>query len=536
MTIRPRRLVAAIAWSVLAVLAALGLAVRFQLPPVPVSEWDSWGWLSPALSWVGGTGFHEEYEREWLYGAFLAGSLRLTGSFAGYVVLQQCLGVLAAVFAFATWRTWMSLFPPSLRFDAIASVAGLAAATFLLFSPLALVLELSIRPEAVLACVAFAQLLCVTLFLKFRWHTPRTGLTIPFGSLAVALAYALCVLKPNWLLAMFATTLPVWAGVFGRQPSRFLPAAAGIALAVFLVWLPGKILFLRDGKPRVVLPMTLFTIHADVICRSMEAERTDPDTSADRRAFLDLFVPELRHEMERSLAGNVTYKRLGFDPDFLMYRSTIFPMVSKTLALEKPALAAFCRNEFLHAVVRHPGDYARKVLVQMGWFLVPDDGTFFRKRIELDKLHGASLATLPETLKLPVKENTRDVFASLRASSLAAQAAPLQLAPALPVRDLLRAFARSAPWILAAGLISTALSLALPSLAPFRLAALSSLVILGAPFGNALTVALVHSLDNARYRGSYGPLLLFSLLALSVLTLTLAARSLRHLTGNPSPP
>ena len=62
-----------------------------------ISEWDSWGWLNPALSWLGGAGFREQFEREWLYGAFLAACLRITGSFSGYIVIQQALGLLAGV-------------------------------------------------------------------------------------------------------------------------------------------------------------------------------------------------------------------------------------------------------------------------------------------------------------------------------------------------------------------------------------------------------------------------------------------------------
>ena len=43
------------------------------------------GQLGMALSGselAGGTGFREQFEREWLYGAFLAACLRTTGSFS----------------------------------------------------------------------------------------------------------------------------------------------------------------------------------------------------------------------------------------------------------------------------------------------------------------------------------------------------------------------------------------------------------------------------------------------------------------------
>src|SRR6188474_1056010 len=91
------RLPALFGWGVLVFLLIGAAQVRFSIAPVAISEWDSWGWIEPALGWIGGLGFHEEYEREWLYGAFIAGCLRVTGSFTGYIIIQQILGLAAAV-------------------------------------------------------------------------------------------------------------------------------------------------------------------------------------------------------------------------------------------------------------------------------------------------------------------------------------------------------------------------------------------------------------------------------------------------------
>ena len=41
---------------------------------------------------AGRRGFREQFEREWLYGGFLAACLRITGSFSGYILIQQALG------------------------------------------------------------------------------------------------------------------------------------------------------------------------------------------------------------------------------------------------------------------------------------------------------------------------------------------------------------------------------------------------------------------------------------------------------------
>jgi len=44
----------------------------------------------------------------------------------------------------------------------------------------------------------------------------------------------------------------------------------------------------------------------------------------------------------------------------------------------------------------------------------------------------------------------------------------------------------------------------------------------GAPFGNALTVSIIHALDISRYRYSYGPPLLLAIAALIVFTVVVA--------------
>ncbi len=84
-------------------------------------------------------------------------------------------------------------------------------------------------------------------------------------------------------------------------------------------------------------------------------------------------------ETARTLAR--FYPRLGFDPDYLMYRSTIFPFLEKERDMPLKDLAAFCRTSFLSAIVSEPSSYARKVFTQLGYFFFPDEGTFFRTRI-----------------------------------------------------------------------------------------------------------------------------------------------------------
>jgi hypothetical protein len=520
------RLPGLLGWFVIVILIAAAAMVRFRINPVAVSEWDSWGWLDPALSWLGGMGFRERYEREWLYGAFIAACLRITGSFSGYIVVQQVLGLAAGVLMWLTWRTWTGLFPRQVVFEIATVLAGLLVIAVYLFSPIALLLELSIRPEGIMAFLAFLQLFCIASYCRFRWHGPRPVSSLIFGALAVPLAYALFVLKPNWLLAVPATTLPVFVGLFGQGVPlnfRLLTPLLGLLMIGVALILPDKLLFVRTAETRVVLPMTLFTIHADVIQESMHREMKKPGEVDDRRHFLEAFLPVLDREMETARTLARFYPKLGFDPDYLMYRSTIFPFLEKERDMPLKDIAAFCRTSFLSAIVSEPSSYARKVLTQLGYFVFPDEGTFFRTRIQMGKLYEYVLTTVPESLDAAIGQPVQEMFANYRQSveTQAAQSATLEVFR--PFRSFLRGVRPTTIWIEVAFLLSLVVCLFFKPLAALRLPGLLAALFFLAPASNAVTIALIHALDNSRYRGSYGPLLLFALAGMFVFVITTLA-------------
>jgi hypothetical protein len=322
------------------------------------------------------------------------------------------------------------------------------------------------------------------------------------------------------------TILPVFAGIVGTAvplTARLLTPLLGLVLVFATLLLPEKVLFVPATETRVVLPMTLFTIHADVIHEDMQRQLASEATPESQRRFLGEFLQVFEPEMQTARTLAKYYPRLGFDPDYLMYRSRVFPFLENTHAMSRRQIADFCRTSFLSAVWNQPFGYARKVFVQLGYFLFPDDATFFRKRIEMGKLYDYVRTTVPDTLDGAFSKPVRDLYQSYRASIVARAGQPSSLEVFQPFVPILRALAASAFYIEIAFFVSLATSLILKSLAPFRLAGLVALMFFLAPAGNALTVALIHALDNSRYRGSYGPLLLFALAGLVLFLLTTIA-------------
>lgn len=377
--------------------------------------------------------------------------------------------------------------------------------------------------------VAFGQLLCVTAYCRYRWHEPRALASLAFGALAILLAVAMYILKPNWLLAVPATTVPVFLGVFGSalsRPVRFLTPVAGLALVLLFLWLPDKLFFQRTTEARVVLPMTLFTIHADIIRASMAGELSSPQLPPQRRAFLQEFLPLLDEEMANARSEKIYYTRLGFDPDYLMYRAKIFPTLRDRFGMSPKDLAVFGKASFLTALRNEPLLYAAKVLRQLDYFWFPDDGTFYRKRIELAALYDYVLSTLPARPDESWNPETRALFQAYLDSARLRLTTPDKLENTKRDRKFLGQVRSVTPWLAGFFFLALLATVLWAPLAAWRLPGLVALVFYAAPAGNALTVAMVHALDNARYRGSYGPLLLFALAAMAVFLGTVLACAL----------
>jgi hypothetical protein len=208
--------------------------------------------------------------------------------------------------------------------------------------------------------------------------------------------------------------------------------------------------------------------------------------------------------------------------------------------MSRKEIAAFCEKSFRAAVLTRPLDYARKVFTQLGYFIFPDEGTFFRTRIKMGKLYEYFLTTVPESLDLTLSPAVREMFAVYRQSAVAQVAPSTSLEVYRPFRSFLRVVRSAAFWIGAAFSVSLAACLAASSLTPFRLPGVVATIFFLAPAANALTIALIHALDNSRYRGSYGPLVLFALAAMLVFIITILAQATtlwfhRNTRDQPSP-
>ncbi len=380
-----------------------------NLGHVALTDADTWGWLDPALSWVGGTGFRETYRTRVVLWRIPRRLLQTDGFVlrdgddpAGHGAadgVAPLVDMAGLVFAASN----------HLVFQIVGSLLGLFVTAVALLNPNLMVFELCVRPEGIMGFFIFAQLLCITLYCRYRWHEPNASLSVIFGSLAIPLAYAVYVLKPSWALAVPATLLPIAIGlVTNGQPfsTRCGPPALGGFLILVALFIPEKALFKRSEEPHVVLAMTLFTMNADSIAESYKTAIASKDIDPGRKALLEQILPVLETELVKARAWASFYPRVGFDPDYLMYRATIFPTLVNQRGMSEAALAEFCKESYFEAWKNNPRGMLSRLPRQMPYFITPDRQTFYRHKIPFKKLLENTLATTPE--KLVPETNARN--------------------------------------------------------------------------------------------------------------------------------
>ena len=506
-------------WAVFILLMAAGCFVRASLPDLALSDRDTWGYLSPALSWMNERGFQQEVGRDWFYPLFLAWALNI-GSIAKIAVIQKTLGLLAALLLTATWVCWGFLLPLPRLGRFLALLFGALPLGIQLFNPQTLYFEIQLRPESVMPFFVYAQLFCLAAFCRYRWHQPQPVTSAIFGTLAIFLAYTCTLLKPSWLFAAFPTCLPVFAGlVLGHQiklPARLAPIVAGVVAVVLLALVPARIPFIVDEGATTIVPKTLFSVHAGLIKDHLQNQLDRlPETNLERPRLKQL-VDVLQKEFAVAQKVPGSYEFLGYDPDYLRYRSQMVPALMEYCHGSREEFNTFCKQAYIDTALSNPLGLARKVFVQYLHFLFPKPSTFLRSDMDLWDGCDYSLESLPDSVPSTYAPRAAELLAQYRAQlEFAKPTAPsLTVAPVL--LQLIKYPAMAALPLEIAFLLALLWVHLHPAWHDLRHPGWLALCILAAPAGNAATVALVHALDIGRYRAGYGGFHFFALAAVAV--------------------
>ena len=501
-------------------MVAAGLIVRSRLPAVPMADGDTWGYLHPALCWLSGLGFQQTFGRDWLYPALLAGILKVSGNFCAVTYVQRFLGLTGIFIWWLVGWSWLRLLPaqrPAWRWMCFV----ITLLFFLLYalSPRQALLENTIRPEGMMAFFEMAYLYCLISFFFARWKWRRTGSTIAFGAATLGFSFALLLLKPSWGLSFGFSLLCLVAGAFGRTTwqMRLGPLLVGAIPIVFLFSLPRFFGFQRDSESELFLPCTLVSIHAAQILE------TNPNKGSPNSGVADpIFYRELSKVFGPAKKNPGNYDSLGFDADYILYASDVFPIIQRQKRWSDHELARACYAAYFRAWRHAPLSMLQKVGNQIWLFLFPRAGDFYSTASTVDLTHELVISRP----FLPADGELSPSVQNIYQSYLQSLGRP-KMSPSHPLGfGVFAKFALFLAWI--SFWLQLVFSVALAAIClsrsgrAWRFAGLVIVGVLGATYGNVLTIAVVHSLDVVRYRISYAPGFLLGLAMMSNYLLLLA--------------
>jgi hypothetical protein len=494
------------------------------MPIIPLADGDTWGYLYPGLSWLSGLGFQQTYGRDWLYPALLAGILNVSGDFCAITYVQRFLG-LAGIFVFwLTCRLWFRLLPTQKPLPwCVCLVLTLALLALYALSSQQALLENTIRPEGMLAFFEIAYLYCLVSFFLARWKLRLTGSAIVFGAATLGLSYAIWLLKPSWSLSLAFTVLCLAVGAFGRATRlmRFGPLLGGATAFVLLFVLPHFFRFQKDAQ--LFFPFTLVSIHAPQILE------TQPDLvspGAHNSGVADaIFYQELDKAYRTAKAKPHNFDTLGFDTDYIQYRSGFFSTIMERESWSDRELAGACYSAYFRAWHQAPSSMLKKVWKQIRLFLFPRPGDFYRAAKSIDLNHELAISR-PFLREAKLSPRVQKIY---RSYIQGLERAEGKASRPLGFRFLAR-LAHYLTWIILplqvaffAAMIAVYLSRKGRALRPGGLAASA---VLGATYGIVLAIAIGHSLDVSRFRVSYAPGFLLGLAIITnyLLIFTLGTR------------
>lgn len=480
---------------------------RFSIPRVPIPDPDTWGYLCPALTWLSGEGMVQTAARGMAYPVFMLLALCSGRSFDSIVTMQQLAGLAAGM---AWWWVWVEsarMLPGGWIRRWMVPAVGLAGLFGFLCDGQRVVDELRLRPEAVFPLVVLLGIGRGVCFIRERWIRRNATWAAMWAGIWMMFTLACYSMKPSWELAVLVAPAVVGLGCLGvgiPLATRFLPVMA-VILGTVLAWFvpPAVFQWQRERGANAFLPMLLFGVHADIIHRDM-MRRVAAGTLGAEEA---LFAEHLGMRIEESRRLTEYYRRLGFNPDYLMFHSD-------TLERIPGGEVAGGRREFyLRTYVRslfaQPFDYVRKWLTQLSMAYSREPKMVFRESVAYAPAYRSAVGTLPVTVEC-LPDRLRGAYEDLL-SGRGQPAEPERLTPVPRGSGILGRIGAALLLPLSVGILASGLVCSwrvIPGTGgpDWRWYCWTMAMVVIAAFLSNLTVAVVHSFDIERYLHLVAPL------------------------------
>lgn len=474
---------------------------RFSLPLDPISDSDTWGYLSPALLKLSGSEFVHSQGRNFVYPGFLFLVLRVFGDFRAIVVVQHLLGLIGGGLILMTWQRVRSFVSRSRVGDNAHAALGLVLLTVFLIAGEPIRAEMQIRPEGICAFLLALNLYFLTRFVAnaFIDRTPCVGMGIATAASAVVLA----AVKPSFVIVALVPLVAIALFLLKQNPLRQkIALAGGFLFSTLIVWVPEYFLSRGDDLSALFLPTTLFVVHADLM-RDQIAE------DLKRGAALP-YPLELLERIEKRLAGEIEksattgagrrFPSLGFSPDDLMYGDGSFAeQIAVEFNSDLPGITSFYRFWYWRTWQGRPIGMLKKIARQMRLFYASVCPVYDRRKvIPLAVLYKISAGSFDYESYREVLRLYPHGFDLIERSAMLGDAAP-----GIEQGRLIR---MPVAFLAGAYLPLLALTLAIAALSlrsEFRQLtgplAILTLCVFAYNAAACLEVAIIHSLDMPRY-------------------------------------
>ena len=345
------------------------LFFRLELPQQPFIDGDVGGYLIPALLQLTHGNFQHLGGRSFVYPGFIYLILLVFKDFRAITLIQHLMGVASGGVLLACWNCARTLMRDQIIPIGIYRLAGLLVAALYLFNTTAVRFEHSVRPEAIFPLFAGLNMLFNVQYIRHRYLEVDYRACFLYGSTNLFNASLLFFLKPSFYLGVAFSTLPIWVSLFDQKEPfnrKFAMMAISVLCIALFLFLPERSFNHRDDLGRTFLPTTLFVVHADIIGDQISTDLRDGAKTPYPRKLLEQTGALLTREIELSKRTG-RYTSLGFDPDYLMYEDSFAQKFGTLLGPRETRenKIRFYYYYFFRAWTYQPSRMLRKVLRQI---------------------------------------------------------------------------------------------------------------------------------------------------------------------------
>jgi hypothetical protein len=481
------------------VLFAWAAWLRFRLPLDPITDPDTWGYLSPALRTLIGGEFGHTDGRNFIYPGFLYLVLRAFGDFRAISVVQHLLALLAGIILLLTWRRARVFMTDSQVGRAGHDAVGLLVAAVFLLASGPIYFEMQLRPEAMCAFLFSINLYIVIKFSACFFEECRRWAAAIYGITAVFTSILLASVRPSFVLVAIVAVVPTGFVFFGRDWFwQKAVLAGGAAASMALLLLPEHFLSRKDDVSRIFLPTTLFVAHANLICDQIADDLQFSAKVPYSRVWLAHVHGALDAEIAKS---GVHYSTLGLNPDYLMHNpNSIAAQLQKEFGDNVSGLTGFYWFYYWRTWEHRPLLMIKKVARQMAVFYAPMCPAYSRERAwTLANEYRLALASLGSEAKRRVWEAYSPAVRFMGRTEILARDAPIVQHPAV-VRVALSILAGTyLPLFLTALALSAVVFTQKRHRHRFRWLAALVLFVYSYNVASCFEVAIIYTLQNPRY-------------------------------------